>query len=467
MLFNSLPFVVFFLSVLAMTRTLPRRVHGPLLLMSSLVFYALWYPPYLLLLVATILVNFVLMGAMVKSSRPKLFLSLSVIYTLSQLAYFKYATFLWVSILRFAIGDLGEEPPAFDVVLPLGISFYSFQIIALTVDVYRGRTAPVRDLGRYALFVCFFPQLIAGPIVRGRQLLPQIERGGVTGSERTRRGIWLIATGLVKKVIIGDSLLAPFVNAVFDSPGLGSAPIHLVGLYSFAFQIYFDFSGYTDMARGLGFLLGFELPRNFAEPYLSRNPAEFWRRWHITLSEWLRDYLYIPLGGNRSGRARTVVNLMLTMLLGGLWHGASWNFVIWGGLHGMLLVAHRVCSRRRRRYDERFEGLDWLRAVLLFQVVCLIWIFFRAPTLDEACLYLTTVVTGDYTKGWPLFQLGIVVACWGLQAIERIARRHFIDWQTIAARAPWAPPLEGLVLGGMAAAVLVASRGEEFIYFQF
>lgn len=212
----------------------------------------------------------------------------------------------------------GYAPPIPDVFLPLGISFYSFQIIALAVDSYRDARSAPRSLSLYALFITFFPQLIAGPILRGPQLLPQLLEGARFSSQRRNRGLVLCAVGLIKKMVFADFLLGPFVNSIFAEPGIANAAFHWAAMYAFSFQIYFDFSGYSDMARGLALLMGFELPLNFEEPFLSRNPSELWRRWHITLSQWLRDYLYLPLGGNRSGAARTYLNLMLTMLLGGL-----------------------------------------------------------------------------------------------------------------------------------------------------
>jgi D-alanyl-lipoteichoic acid acyltransferase DltB (MBOAT superfamily) len=333
MLFNTAQFVLFFALVLVVHRALPLQRRNAWLLGCSLVFYFLWIPAYLLLLLVDIGVNFALLRGMVRSSRSRLFLIASIVFTLGLLVFFKYAVFLVESFTPLTQGLLGYTPPLPEVVLPLGISFYSFQILALQIDVQRGRIDPPGGLARYALFVAFFPQLIAGPILRGHEFLPQLERGGRVEPERTRRGLWLIASGVVKKVILGDYLLAPFVNDVYGNAGVAEAPVQLLATYSFAFQIYFDFSGYTDMARGMACLLGFDLPLNFREPYLSRNPAEFWRCWHTTLSRWLRDYLYIPLGGNRAGALRTYANLLVTMLLGGLWHGAGWNFVLWGGLH--------------------------------------------------------------------------------------------------------------------------------------
>jgi alginate O-acetyltransferase complex protein AlgI len=323
MLFNSLQFAIFLTAILVAHRALPRRARVPLLLAASLLFYAFWYPPYLLLLLADVLVNYALLRAMLHSRRPRIFLVTSIVFTLGILACTKYAGLVVKTSLPAIDLLFGVGPPIPEILLPLGISFYSFQIVALSVDTYLGRVEPVRRLSQYTLFICFFAQLIAGPILRGKQFLPQLEAGGLVTLDRTRRGVWLVASGVAKKVLLADFLLAGFVAEVFAAPGLASAPFHLVALYSFAFQIYFDFSGYTDIARGTALLLGFDLPQNFREPYLSRNPAEFWRQWHITLSQWLRDYVYIPLGGNRRGPRRALVSVAITMLLGGLWHGAG------------------------------------------------------------------------------------------------------------------------------------------------
>jgi alginate O-acetyltransferase complex protein AlgI len=327
---------------------------------------------------------------------------------------------------------------------------------------------PVESLARYALFVSFFPQLVAGPILRGSQLLPQIARGGETSPERTRRGLWLIASGVGKKMVLADFLLGPLVDPVFEMPGAASAPYHLLALYAFAFQIYFDFSGYTDMARGMACLLGFELPLNFREPYLSRNPAEFWRRWHITLSQWLRDYLYIPLGGNRRGPGRTYVNLAITMLLGGLWHGAAWSFVVWGGLHGLFLMLHRRFGRRGADADAPLGLADAPRILLWFHACCLAWIFFRAPTFADAVTFLGALFTGSYREAWPLVPLASVLLCAALHALERAARLRLPRLQQALAEPWWGAAVEGTAFGLLFGLVVaVAGAGGEFIYFQF
>ncbi len=468
MLFNTAQFAIFFLIVLVGHRSLSGRAKNAWLLAASLLFYVLWYPAYLLLLLFDVVVNYALLRAIVTSSRPKLFLSFSITFTLSLLMYFKYAAFLVAGVVPF-LGDLGTAGAGWtNIVLPLGISFYSFQIIALAVDTYRRHVEPPDGLARYTLFVTFFPQLIAGPILRGSEFLPQLESGGTTTRARTQLGIWLIACGLLKKVVFGDYLLAPFVNEVFANPGIAPATVHLIAVYSFAFQIYFDFSGYTDIARGLAAVLGYDLPLNFKEPYLSRNPTEFWRRWHITLSTWLRDYLYIPLGGNRFGTVGTYRNLFLTMLLGGLWHGAGWLFAIWGGLHGALLALHRALPGERPSTQ---RGVTWRDAgtiALTFHLVCFLWIFFRAATFADATQIIETLATGSYWAGWPLLPTIVIGVCWLAHVAERLIRPHARNFVTGLQPTLVSGMAQGLVLGAILALAIAASgTGAEFIYFQF
>jgi len=468
MLFNTVQFGVFFLIVLVGYRLLPERARNGWLLAASLAFYSLWIPVYLLLLLAQAGINYALLRAMKRSRRPSYPLAGSILVTLGILATYKYANFLLLSIAPLTTSVLGFTPPVVDLLLPLGISFYSFQIIALGIDVYRGEIEAPQTFGRYLLFVSFFPQLIAGPILRGREFLPQLARGGQLDGERTRRGLWLIAAGLAKKVILADFLLSPLVNGVYANPGVSSAPVHLIATYSFAFQIYFDFSGYTDMARGMACLLGFELPYNFQEPYLSRNPAEFWRRWHMTLSRWLRDYLYIPLGGNRGGAGRTYANLMLTMLLGGLWHGAGWNFVIWGGLHGLLLAVHRRFGGRRQAPEARFRAGDVWRVFLQFHAVCLLWIFFRASSFDDALAILERLLTGSYVGAWPVLPALVVILCFTLHVAERQTRIHLPRIRAALGDGARGRSLEAAAFGVvLSLAILAGGTGAEFIYFQF
>ncbi len=467
MLFNSLPFAVFLVAVCVLLRALPPRGRPSLLLISSLLFYALWIPAYLVLLLFEIAVNYALLRQMSRSARPRLWLASSIVFSLGLLAVFKYAAFAIATASPLLERLLGAAPAIPEILLPLGISFYTFQMLGLAIDSYRRDFAPAPSLARYTLFIAFFPHFIAGPILRGRDLLPQLEHGIRVDAEKTRRGAWLLICGLAKKTIFADFLLAPFVDGVFAFPGISPAPVHLVATWAFAFQIYFDFSGYTDMARGMALLVGLELPLNFKEPYLARNPAEFWRRWHITLSTWLRDYLYIPLGGNRRGRGRTYTNLMLTMLLGGLWHGAGWGFLVWGGLHGALLALHRAFGRHGSASDSALRWRDLPRIFLLFQAVSLLWVFFRAATFSDAWLFIVTLFTGNYAAPWPPLPLATVLLCAALHPLERLARERLPSLQRALA-GPWGGLVEGLVLGAILALALAASgSGGEFIYFQF
>jgi alginate O-acetyltransferase complex protein AlgI len=472
MLFNSFQFAIFFAVVLCLYQLTPRNRRSGVLLGASLVFYTLWIPSYLLLLLADLAVNYALMRAMVRSARPKLFLTASIASTIGLLIHFKYSAMLVESLAPVLSGGFGWTPDVPQIFLPLGISFYSFQIIALNVDIYRGVTPPVSSFARYSLFISFFPQLIAGPILRGSEFLPQLERGGIQSSARTRRGLWLIASGIGKKVIFADFLLAPFVDTVFVGPEAAWAPFHLIAVYSFAFQIYFDFSGYTDMARGLALLLGFELPLNFTEPYLSRSPAEFWQRWHITLSTWLRDYLFFSMGGASRGSARASFNLFLTMLLGGLWHGAAWTFVLWGGYQGLLLVLHRTASPMLAKLAPASPSGRRLWNVLCvfvtFHLMCIGLIFFRATSFADGMTILTSLTTTSYVHGWPAMQMGVVALCMMLHGLERAARLRLSAIQATCATRWWGTTAEGLALGALVAwAIAVSGSGGEFIYFQF
>ena len=468
MLFNSPQFAIFLLAVLSLYRVVPTRYRNPLILGASLVFYTLWLPTYLILLGADIVVNYALLRGIARGRNPRLYLGASIVFTLGLLGFFKYAAMLVGTALPVLEGFFAVSPAIPDFFLPLGISFYSFQILAFSIDTYRGETPELPSLSRYALFISFFPQLVAGPILRGAQFLPQLARGGEITAERTRRGFWLLGIGLAKKVILADYLLSGFSDLVFDARGVEAPVFYWVALYSFAFQIYYDFSGYTDMARGIALLLGFELPLNFMEPYLSRDPSEFWRRWHITLSRWLSDYLYIPLGGNRRGPTRTLINLMLTMLLGGLWHGASWNFVIWGGIHGLILVIHRGLGLRRTTPDTPMSWGDIPRILIFFHLTCLAWVFFRAADFAAALEFIGHLFTGTNTFGLPLMQMAVIGLCVLLHGAERSLRTQLPSLRSRLAQKPWGSALEGAVLGILIGGAIVTSGvGADFIYFQF
>ncbi|MCP4038527.1 MAG: MBOAT family protein [bacterium] len=471
MLFNTFQFAAFFTLVYVLYRASPSDRRGSLLLGASFVFYTLWIPAYFLLLLADLVVNFALMRAMHRSPRPGLLLGVSVAFTLGLLGVFKYAAMFVETLLPVLSSSFGWTPDLPDIFLPLGISFYSFQIIALQVDVYRRNAEPVETFSRYALFISFFPQLIAGPILRGHEFLGQLERGGEMTRQRNRRGLWLVASGLTKKVILADFLLAPYVDEIFATPEIGTTALQLIAIYSFAFQIYFDFSGYCDIARGLALWLGFELPGNFEEPYLSKDPAEFWRRWHITLSRWLRDYIFVPVSSRRGGTG-AVGALFITMFLGGLWHGAAWTFALWGMYHGALLILHRVASPLLSRITPRagVARLAWdgLCIFVTFQLICLGLAIFRAASFEDALAIYGTVLSFDFTSPWPAFQTTLVVLCIALHFAERVVRLRLPQIQTAVGERVFGPLVEGLAFGTIVALAIAASgSGGEFIYFQF
>jgi len=404
MLFNSFVFVAFLAIVLPLYYGLSHRWQNRMLVVASYVFYGFWDWRFCSLLLLSTLVDY--SCGLALSNRPagqrRNILLVSLAVNLGVLGFFKYFNF-FVDSFRALLEPLGlaGAGPALDIVLPVGISFYTFQTLAYTIDVYRGRQEATRDFTGFALYVSFFPQLVAGPIERSTHLLPQLQKVRRVDNAMLASGAQLMLMGYVKKVGIADAV-APYVNPAFADPGAQSAGTLLFSLYLFALQIYCDFSGYSDIARGVSRLLGIDLMINFKQPYLSRDITEFWRRWHISLSTWLRDYLYIPLGGNRVGSFATYRNLMLTMLLGGLWHGAAWTFVVWGGLHGLYLAVHRrlIAGRRRPDLPPAPAGPgEWsaalLRMVLTFNLVCLTWIFFRADTFPQAWAYLTGIVAGD------------------------------------------------------------------------
>jgi alginate O-acetyltransferase complex protein AlgI len=388
MIFNSFVFWVFFAAVLVLYWRLPHRQQNLLLLVASYVFYGYWDWRFLGLLAASTTVDYfvgVFLTRLDDPRRRKALLVVSMIVNLAFLGFFKYWGFFvheFADLLRL----MGFTPhiPVLAIVLPVGISFYTFQSMSYTIDVYRGTTKPATSLLDFALFVSYFPQLVAGPIERSSQLLPQLlaERRYRKGD--FSEGLFHIIVGLGKKVVIADNL-APIVNHIFDVPvaQLSGTEV-LLGVYAFAIQIYCDFSGYSSIAQGVSKWMGIDLSYNFRMPYFSRSPSEFWQRWHISLSQWLRDYLYVPLGGNRRGPRRTYINLMLTMLLGGLWHGAAWTYVAWGAWHGALLIFYRLLGIETGEKSAARPWLSVAQAVLMFNLVCIGWLFFRAESWDQA-----------------------------------------------------------------------------------
>jgi len=390
MLFNSFIFWAFFALVFFLYWKLPHRWQNLLLLAASYLFYGYWDWRFLFLLAASTTVDFLAGLGLGREERPGLrraYLTLSVLTNLGALGFFKYFDFFATEFVRLlqSIG-IQADVRLLGIILPVGISFYTFQSLSYTIDVYRRRMRPIHSFSDFALYVSFFPQLVAGPIERASRLLPQIQSLRRFDGRAASEGLLLISGGLFKKLIVADNLAA-IVNRAYSLPAADlSAPEVLVGTYAFAFQIYADFSGYSDIARGLAKLLGFELMVNFNHPYLATGPADFWHRWHISLSTWLRDYLYIPLGGNRLGPFKTYRNLILTMLLGGLWHGAAWNFVLWGAFHGTLLAIERLWNGRRSGSRQAVRSgtfVHALKVIGFFQVTCYGWLLFRAQSFTQ------------------------------------------------------------------------------------
>jgi len=394
MLFPTVEYALFFLAVLSIAWSVYRfpKVHKGFLLLASYAFYGFWNWTFLPLLIGiSVFAGVVAKFIQHSNSRGarNAWLAVGVTVCLVVLGYFKYSTFLLANWFAFR-GWFAPSPPRIPItspLLPLGISFFVFHAISLLVDCHRGKVTEPVQLGDALLYVAFFPQLIAGPILRASCFLPQLAVRRNPDAIRVNRAFLLILSGLFKKVVISNMLATRLVEPVFSVPRSFGAADTLLAIYGYAAQIYCDFSGYTDIAVGCALLLGFHLPRNFNAPYKATNPQEFWRRWHISLSRWLRDYLYFPLGGSRKGPLRTGFNLMLTMLLGGLWHGAAWTFVAWGGLHGLLLVVYRLWSRSTWHEliaIHNSTAWRWIARILLFHAVCAGWVLFRAPSFEVA-----------------------------------------------------------------------------------
>lgn len=474
MLFCSTQFFLFFAVVFLAYWSMPwKRGRVYLLLAASFTFYASWNRWLALIICFSTALDYILARGMEAVSRPaprRWLLTASIVANLGLLCYFKYANFFLRSLeegLRAA--GMQASFPALQVILPIGISFYTFEAINYTVDVYRGRVAAERSLANFMLFILFFPHLIAGPIVRARDFLPQTERVKRWSWPRMQLGCEFFLMGLFKKLAIADRM-ALFADPVFADPERYRTSAVWVGVLAYALQIYCDFSGYTDMAIGTAHLLGYKLARNFHIPYAATNISEFWRRWHISLSSWLRDYLFIPLGGSRGGRLRTHANLLTTMTLGGLWHGASWTFAFWGVYHGFLLIGHRSF----RDLCDRFATLHRLAQsaaakaggiALTFVCVCIGWVFFRATTFAAAAAILKRMFVPHAGLGSALAEIGfwstiaVVVLCHIIAGIP--------SWKQRALRVP-APALGfGYALLVCLALLLAPDFGKAFIYFQF
>ncbi|MBU5435851.1 MBOAT family protein [Pseudoflavonifractor sp. MSJ-37] len=422
MLFNSLDFLIFFPLVTLAYFLLPHRVRWIWLLATSYYFYMCWDPRYALLMLFSTAVTFVsglllqragqISDGRKRERRRRLWVALSFLINLSVLFFFKYWDFFWNNVeALLALAGLTMRKPVFDVVLPVGISFYTFQALSYTMDVYRGEIPAERNFFRYALFVSFFPQLVAGPIERSKNLIHQVHERHEFRADRARDGLLLMLWGLFQKMVIADRV-GILVDQVFDHYQTMPAWALALATVFFAFQIYCDFGGYSNTAIGAAQVLGFSLMENFRQPYLSRSCAEFWRRWHISLSTWFRDYLYIPLGGNRKGKPRKWLNTMITFTASGLWHGANWSYVVWGGLNGLFQVIGDALRPARERLSAALhvdrEALPWrlLQMAVTFVLTDFAWLFFRAPSFRTAVDILRSVLSGGVPAGAD-FSLGL------------------------------------------------------------
>ncbi len=492
MLFNSYTFLIFFAIVLILTRTIGNwSLKKLVLLCLSYLFYAAWNPPFVALLWISTLIDWYASQKLYESQhlhKRRFYLFVSLLVNLGMLSYFKYSGFL-IDNLNTALLSLNTpfHINAFHVILPVGISFYTFQTMSYTIDIYRGNMRPWHSFLDYALYVTFFPQLVAGPIVRATDFLPQCDTPRTATKDQIGWGLCLFVIGLFSKVVIADALMSPIAERVFDTASPAGFLAAWTGTFAFTTQIFCDFFGYSTCAIGIALCLGFALPDNFRFPYAAIGFSDFWRRWHISLSTWLRDYLYIPLGGNKKGSLRTYINLSITMLLGGLWHGASWMFVIWGGLHGFYLIAERLLLKTRLAHFPIWQthiGRSLL-TIFTFLLICITWVFFRAPNLQRAfslcsdmldipqaiaCLmalltpsqsfdFVHSILPGRFDY---VVSIGCTAALLGIHAWLKAS-----SLETVFSKLP--SPVRVITLATMVYLVIISMTGEDraFIYFQF
>ena len=473
LIFSSGLFLFLFLGFSLVYMLLQKRTTARLLFVSLFSYYFYYKSSgfYFFLLGIVTVSDFILAHIMHKTEvhwKRKLLVVISLCINLGLLCYFKYTNFFYEMLAPLWGGNF--EP--LDIFLPVGISFFTFQSLSYTIDVYRKDLQPLTNLLDYIFYVSFFPQLVAGPIVRARDFIPQIRQPLFVSNEMFGQGVFFIVSGLFKKAVISDYISVNFVERIFANPGLYSGVENLFGVYGYALQIYCDFSGYSDMAIGLALLLGFRFPINFNSPYKSDSVTDFWHRWHISLSTWLRDYLYISLGGNRKGKIRTYLNLSATMLLGGLWHGASWNFIVWGALHGVALAVHkffRGVLHRPKNY--RSTGIKKVFAVFItFHFVCLCWIFFRNTTFEGSTTMIRQIVTAFHPEVFTQLLEGYWKV-FVLMGIGYVLHWCPDKWQETCSRGMVRLPLVGQALIMIALIYFViqvkSSEIQPFIYFQF
>ncbi len=457
MLFHTWTFLLFFALVYPLFRAVKTAVGKRLvILVCSFIFYGWWNPLYLLLISWIICADFTAVQLMAKTGKKRLFLTMSIVNNLTVLGFFKYANFVidnFNSLMDSAA--IGYNLPPADILLPVGISFYIFQSMSYTIDYYYGKVERETSLIQYGAFVSFFPQLVAGPIERASHLLPQMKNWPRAKREDIAEGIYIFTCGMFKKIALAD-YFAVYSDKIFANPmGYTSGDL-LAGALAFTWQIYFDFGGYTDMARGIAKMMGIDLMENFRMPYLSHNMGEFWNRWHISLSSWFRDYVYIPLGGNRNGRFKETRNIFATMMLSGLWHGAAWNFVLWGFTHSVL----HVVTKRAGRIKLLSRTPMFIKRIAVFIILIFTWIFFRAENAGDACTIIGRIFTTELTTpGMPVVMATMIALCYGYEWILEYGKGEFTK----------TPPFRAAAMIFMIVYLAVfASYGiSEFIYFQF
>ena len=458
MLFHTAEFFVFIVAVFLVYQPLRNTRFSLLwLLAASYFFYGWWNPLYLLLIVYSTALDYVVVWCMDRSGKKKRWLLASIVNNLLLLGFFKYGEFVTDQV-NLLLGQLGASLtiPAPGVLLPVGISFYTFQSMSYTIDFYRGNIERERSFVRFAAFVALFPQLVAGPIERARNLLPQLNRPTRFSKEDLTDGLSLFVVGLFKKVALAD-YLALYVDKVYSAPSYFDGLSLALATFAFGWQIYFDFSGYTDMARGVARMMGFNLTLNFNHPYLATSLGDFWKRWHISLSAWFKDYLYIPLGGSRRGTLGICRNIILTMVISGLWHGVGWTFIIWGFLHALAMCATRTLERTPF-YEQRVPGL--VKRLWVFAFVTFAWIFFRAENVGDAATIVSRIFSAGFADPqFPLLALLLCLGAWLYQFLLESKARRFLA----------AAPVRIGVMFSMIAYLLFfsGSSSAAFIYFQF
>lgn len=465
MLFNSIQFLVFFPIVIFLYFSINYKFRWILLLIASYYFYMCWKPEYAVLIAFTTIMDYFLalkIHSLKNIFQKKLLLTISILLNLSILFFFKYLYFFTSNFN--SLFQTNYSFSTVDFILPVGISFYTFQSTSYIIDVYRGNVLSEKNLAKYALYVSFFPQLVAGPIERAGHLLPQLFQNHSFDYDRITSGIKRMAWGFFKKIVVADKL-ALIADNVFNSPQQHNSLSLLIGIYAFTFQIYCDFSGYSDIAVGTARILGINLAENFKTPYFSSNIVEFWKRWHITLISWFRDYLYIPLGGNRVKKSKWVFNILIVFLLSGLWHGANWTFVVWGLLNGLLVCLFHFLAKKKN------ENKSFLKTFLTFHLVAFLWIFFRAKSIDDALLIISNLFS--FQNHFSLSTIGInglqfVIAATSVLLL--LLAEYFHNKKNISiqlGKLHWATRWSFYLLCVAVLFVFGEWSSHDFIYFQF